>query len=378
MQRVLAGVLTLHGALHLMGFAKAFGWAELPQLTQPISRAFGVLWLLAALATFAAAALLVWAPHLFFVAGSVALVLSQVAIVSSWQDAKYGTIANVVMLLAVALGAATYGPGSLWSEYHEAVRDSVRPAAEAPIVHEQDLARLPGPVQRYLRVTGTVGKPEVRTFEARWRGRIRGSASEAWMPFVAEQVNTTGGSATRLFFMSATMKHLPVSIFHRFIEGNATFRVRLLSAFTMVDAAGPEMNRSETVTLFNDACLLAPSTLLDPSVTWEPELDPRRVRAHYTRGSETVAAELRFDEQGYLIDFVSDDRFAASPDGRSFTHMRWSTPVRDYRDVEGRRVPSHGEARWEALDDASRQANEAAFTYLELDLDTIGFDRPTR
>ena len=233
MQRVLAGVLILHGALHLMGFAKAFGWAELPQLTQPISRALGGLWLLAALAMFAAAAVSVFAPPVFFVVGSAALVLSQVAIVSSWQDAKYGTLANVVLLLAVALGTATYGPGSLWSEYRASVRDSVRPSAEAAIVHERDLARLPDPVQRYLRVTGTVGKPRVRTFEARWRGRIRGGASEAWMPFVAEQVNTTGGSATRLFFMSATMKHLPVSIFHRFIGQNATFRVRLLSAFTL-------------------------------------------------------------------------------------------------------------------------------------------------
>lgn len=154
--------------------------------------------------------------------------------------------------------------------------------------------------------------------------------------------------------------------------------MRLLSAFTLIDAAGPEMNRSETVTIFNDACLLAPSTLLDPSVTWEPALDERRVRAHYTRGMQTVTAELRFDERGYLEDFVSDDRSAASSDGRSFERMRWSTPVRDHREVEGRQVPTHGEARWQSLDDTPRQTNEAAFTYLELDLDTIAFDRTTR
>jgi len=44
---VLIGLLLLHGLIHLMGFAKAFGYAELPQLTQPISREWGVLWLLA-------------------------------------------------------------------------------------------------------------------------------------------------------------------------------------------------------------------------------------------------------------------------------------------------------------------------------------------
>lgn len=41
------GVLALHGLIHAMGFAKAFGFAELPQLARPISRAMGAAWLLA-------------------------------------------------------------------------------------------------------------------------------------------------------------------------------------------------------------------------------------------------------------------------------------------------------------------------------------------
>ena len=38
-------VLIIHGLIHLLGFAKAFRFAELPQLTQPISPLVGVLWL---------------------------------------------------------------------------------------------------------------------------------------------------------------------------------------------------------------------------------------------------------------------------------------------------------------------------------------------
>lgn len=45
---VVAGVLAVHGVIHLMGCAKAFGYAELPQLTQPVSRAGGLAWLAAA------------------------------------------------------------------------------------------------------------------------------------------------------------------------------------------------------------------------------------------------------------------------------------------------------------------------------------------
>ena len=48
MKWLFAGLIGLHGLIHLMGFAKAFGYASLPQLVQPISRAMGLLWLFAA------------------------------------------------------------------------------------------------------------------------------------------------------------------------------------------------------------------------------------------------------------------------------------------------------------------------------------------
>jgi hypothetical protein len=369
MRYVFIALLVLHGAIHLMGFAKAFGLADMAQLTQPISRAWGLVWLGAAIAMVASAVLFLVARQGFWLVGSVALVLSQVAIVSSWQDAKFGTLANVVVLVGVALGFASHGPGSLWAEYQENVKSSPKRITEGSVVREEELLALPEPVRKYLRVTGTVGQPRVHDFKAIWKGRIRGAATEEWMVFDAEQLNVLGPESSRLFFMDATMKHLPVSIFHRFVGKNATFRVRLLSAFTMVDAKGPEMDRSETVTLFNDACFLAPSSLLEPSVRWE-SIDPRSARAHYTRGAQTISAELRFDDAGELVDFVSDDRFAASPDGKSFALKRWSTPLKNYRAFGARRVPTFGEARW---DDP-----KGAFTYIELSLVSIVYDVAAR
>ena len=42
MRSVLAVLLVLHGLIHLLGFAKAFGFAELNQLKEPISRSMGL------------------------------------------------------------------------------------------------------------------------------------------------------------------------------------------------------------------------------------------------------------------------------------------------------------------------------------------------
>ena len=42
MRWIPVALMGVHGLIHLMGFAKGFGYADLPQLTQPISRAWGL------------------------------------------------------------------------------------------------------------------------------------------------------------------------------------------------------------------------------------------------------------------------------------------------------------------------------------------------
>ncbi len=358
-------MLVIHGLIHLLGFVKAFGLADVRQLSAPISPAMGILWLAAAMLLLVAATTRYVAPPWFWIIGAAALVLSQVLIISAWSDARAGTAVNVVLLAGVVLGFFAYGPGSLRAEYDSAVHSSFEVHVEPRFVDEADLRTLPDPVQRYLRLTGAVGQPQIDNFRAIWRGRIRATATAPWMPFRAEQYNFFGALPARLFFMDATMKHIPLDVFHRFLGDAATFRVRLLSAVTMVDAAGPELTRGETVTLFNDLCILAPGRLIDPSVEWDA-IDSTHARARYTRGAETISAELVFDASGALIDFVTDDRPGASADGKTFTPQRWRTPVRDYQRFGAHRAASVGEARY------TPEGGE--FTYIELQLQRVDYN----
>lgn len=94
-------VVGIHGLIHLMGWAKAFGFAELPQLAQPISRPLGALWLAAAVLLAATAATIALWPRGWWLLGVLALIISQGVIVSSWSDAKFGTAANFVLLVGV-------------------------------------------------------------------------------------------------------------------------------------------------------------------------------------------------------------------------------------------------------------------------------------
>jgi hypothetical protein len=367
-------VVAAHGLIHLLGAAKGFGWAEVEQLTQPIGPGGGVLWLLAAVLVLSSAALIgAGVPARWWTVALVGAVISEVAIATSWSDAKFGTLVNLMMVAAAVYGFAAHGPTSFHAQWRNRAADALAaaPSAPSPPVTEADLADLPDPLAAYIRRSGAVGKPRVTSFSARFHGRIRSGPDQAWMPFTGEQVNTYGPAPRRVFIMDATRSGLPVTVLHSFQDTTATMRAKVLALFTVVDASGPEMDRGETVTVFNDLVVLAPGAIVDAPVRWTA-VDAHHVRGDFTDGDQTVSAELTFDADHDLVDFVSKDRLRASTDGKSFKRLVWSTPLSAHRDAGGRRTLAFGEGRWHA------PRPEGVFTYLELHIDAITYNPDQR
>lgn len=366
---VIVAVLAGHGLIHLLGAAKGFGLADVSQLTKPIGALAGGLWLLAAVAVLTAAVYLaVGAPTWWWATALAAAVVSQIAIATSWNDARAGTIVNLILVLAAGIGFAAEGPTSFHAQYREQAARALADVHPSPaVLEESDLVDLPAPLAAYIRRSGAVGQPRAVSFHADFHGRIRSGPDAAWMPFTGQQVNTYGPRPRRIFLMDATRSRLPITVLHVFADTTATMRVKLLSLFTVVDASGPEMDRGETVTVFNDLVVMAPGAIVDAAATWTA-IDPLHVRGEFTDGDQTVAAVLTFDAGHDLVDFVSDDRTAASPDGKTFTQRRWSTPLAGHRDTDGRRILTSGEGVWQATQP------EGSFAYLEFHLDTITYN----
>ena len=368
MRIAFAAMLAAHALIHLMGFLKAFNLARLPQLAQPVSRPMGILWLAAAALLLGAAAALVAAPRAFWWLAAAGVVASQGAIAASWGDARFGTIANVLAAAAAVYGAFAWGPFGLRAEYEERVARGVARLAAAPPVTEADLAPLPQQVRRYLRFAGVVGQPRVRGFHVRFSGRIRSGPEAPWMPFTGEQHSFTD-PPSRFFWMRATRAGLPVDGLHAYGEEGASMRVRLLSLLPVAGASGPGFTRTETVTLLNDMCIMAPAALLDAAIRWR-EIDARSVEATWANGPHEVRAVLVFDDAGALADFWSDDRPALAPDGATFLPQRWSTPVGGYRAQGPFRLASRGEARY--------GAPSGEFAYIQFDGLEVSYDLAPR
>jgi len=357
-------LLVLHGLLHMLGVAKAFGLAELAGLS-PVSRPLGLVWGMAAL-LFLGAALSVWNwPRGWWAMGLMAIALSMVAILSAWSDARAGVIGNAIVAVGVVIGFLTYGPFSLRAEYEADVRNRLQATVVPTRLSETDLARLPEPVQRYIRLSGAVGQPRVEHFTVRMHGRIRGGRDDRWMPFTAEQHNFQRDPA-RLFYLNASMFGVPIQGYHRYVRSTATMRVKAAALVRVATESGAEMTQSETVTLFNDMCLLAPATLIDPSIVWSM-VDALRVRARFANAGHTIHADLFFNDAGELTNFVSNDRYQAGPDGM-MRQVSWSTPLSGYRWLGPVRMLSTGEGRW-------RDAG-GDYPYIQLTIDQVDYSPP--
>ncbi len=253
--------------------------------------------------------------------------------------------AFLVVLVGIALWFfARRGP-DLEGDYRaqlaaESRSDANRPR---PLVTEKSISHLPAPVQRYIRLTCSVGKPRIASLRLSFNAEMFQKPGMAGMPGPVEQYERFD-PPKRLFFMKARMYGLPVIVLHDYAKTEASMRVRLASLFNVVDIKGEDLSRTETVTMLNDRCFFAPSWLADERLSWRA-VDDLTTGVSFTNGPYTASATLYFNAEGELVNFVSDQRGALQDDG-SLRILRWSTPMRNYRDFGGRRYATEGEAVW--------------------------------
>ena len=144
---------------------------------------------------------------------------------------------------------------------------------------------------------------------------------------------------SRLFFMNAVMKNLPVAGYHCFNNGDMHFMdIRLFSLFKVQYLDGTEMDKAETVTFFNDMCCMAPATLIDKRISWQM-IGDNIVKATFLNNGITITADLYFNEAGELINFKSTDRYNTEAGKK----LPWATPLKDYKEINGYRLAGYAE-----------------------------------
>jgi hypothetical protein len=353
-----AFIMLIHGLIHCMGFAKAFNYGNITQLTKEISKQAGIGWLFAAFLFVAATLAYLLKNETWPYLAVIAAILSQILIVSVWKDARFGTIANIVVIFVAIAG---WGSRHFEAQFRKDVEINLHrsSAIQNNLLTEADIQLLPQPVQKYLRYSGVINQPKVKNVKIVFVGEMR-SKGKNWFKFQSVQYNFFDNPA-RLFFMKANMFGITVPGYHNYQNEKASMQVKLFGLFPVADAAGKDMNRAETVTLFNDMCLMAPATLIDKRIEWTPT-DSLTAKATFTNGSNTISATLFFNQQGQLINFISDDRYEIS----AKKQYRFSTPVKEYIQINGQNCMKYGEAVW--------HYPEGTFVYGKFNLKSINYN----
>jgi hypothetical protein len=363
MKILLIVVLLIHGVLHLMGFLKSFGFRDIPELTQPISKLSGLLWLVAFLLFLVSAIFLYTHQPLWPFFTISAILLSQVLIIMVWKDAKFGTLLNTLLILVAVPALGHY-------YFNRMVADEMMMLSDTSVVREinylekDSIVNLPPIVQKWLQNSGVVGKPMISLIHLYQRGELKTSTSGDWMPFTAEQ----WFSATSPSFVWKTQVSLmgPVSFSGRdkLVEGHGSMLIKLGSVIPVVNAKdNPKLDQATLLRFMAEICWF-PTAATEPYFKWEPAGDLAAKATIETKDLE-VSGIFTFNENGELLSFEAERYMGTGDEARL---EKWLVENKAYKRFHGIKIPSKSEVSW--------KLEEGDHTWLRLEITDIRYNEP--
>jgi hypothetical protein len=273
------------------------------------------------------------------------------------------TICNILFLIMVMATITSCASSKKMFQINKSEEFASQPLHVANTLMREETLHLPACVKKYLDYTGAIGKSKPQNVCIGFDAEMYRKPGDKPMKSNSVQYNFYG-NYSRLFLMNASKMGIPFRALHVYKSEQASFRVKVAELFTVVDVSGEELTTAETVTLLNDLCIFAPGGLVDKRLTWS-EIDSLSTKVTFTNGKYIVSAILYFNESGELINFMSDDRSALQEDG-TVKKFRWTTPVSNYKEFDGRKIPTAGKTIW--------HYPEGEFTYGVFTLKSITYN----
>lgn len=347
MRIALGGVFLLHGVLHLLGFATAFGLVELPQITGHTlldvsagwSQPIGALWLVAAMVLVCAGAQLMAGMASWWTVGIWGLAISQALIVYAWPDAKAGTMINLALLVGVIAG---WGPSRFTRVTASEVRTLLAGVASepAPKIAAEELASLPRPVARWLTRAGIVDRPRVRTVQLSQHGQLRAALDQPFCVARAEQhINLE--SPGFVWEVQTKMKHVPVTGRDAYLRGRGRMLVCVGGLSTVVDATGDAIDH-DTLLRFLGELVWCPSGALAPYVQWRA-LDDSSAEATMSYRGVEASARFAFDSEDRVTSITARRYLGSGTEAKLET---WVVNATQWQRRHGIEVPCRGSVAW--------------------------------
>jgi len=294
-------IVLLHGIIHLLGFVKGFELREVKELTLPISKTLGVVWLTATVLFLTYGVLHLLNSKYAWLTGLVAVILSQVLIIIFWKDAKFGTIPNIIILAVSIVSFGYYNfQKIIQQETTQLLNKNV--STENRPLNESDLTILPEPVKKWLKNSGVIEKPFISYGKVTQIAKMQMKPEQDnWMTATAIQITTIDNPA---FIWSVDVKMNSILSFQgrdKFEDGKGEMLIKLNSLFNLVNERGEKLDEG-TLQRYLGEMVWFPSLALSPYIIWE-QLDENTANATMTYKGTSGSGTFYFNSNGDVTKF---------------------------------------------------------------------------
>ncbi|SFR55250.1 hypothetical protein SAMN04490243_2870 [Robiginitalea myxolifaciens] len=354
-------LIGIHAIIHLFGFFKAFGIAEFNAISQPISKTFGILWLVAFLLFVICAISFFTHSNYWWLIGFSAVILSQVLIFNYWSDAKYGTVANLIILTSVIIAYAGFNFQNKVAAERKSLLEKSEPVGEEVITGEA-ISELPSVIQKWLINSGTVGKSQIYNVHLVQEIRLKMKPEQsAWNNGLAEQYFTVQPPAFNWNINTQMNSILPVVGRDQFADGKGEMKIKLLSLIPVVDVKNDEKVNQATLQRYLAEIVWFPSASLNRHIKWET-IDAYSARATMEYKGTKGSGIFHFNEYGNFEKFVA----MRYKDSKDADPIEWIVTAIKIEEINGIKIPTECEASW--------NLETGKWTWLKLKIKQINYN----
>lgn len=338
----LAILVAIHGVIHLFGFFKAFGISEFNAISHPISKTSGLIWLLTFLLFAITAVLMLYHFDYWWAVGIVALLVSQVLIFNYWSDAKFGTIANVIILLAAITAYSTLQFENKVREERKQIYESSKNVGQK-IITEETISSLPEVVQKWLLNSGVVGKAPIYNVHLVQDLQLKlKEDQEEWNVGEADQYFTVQPPAFNWKIGMQMNSFVNVVGRDKFENGSGEISIKMFSVIPIADAKNNEKVDEASLQRYLGEIVWFPTAVLSPFIKWEP-IDNRSAKATMSFQGTEGTGIFHFDDNGEFSKFTAM-RFRGVSDNEP---TLWTVNAIRVEERNGIKIPVECEATWE-------------------------------
>lgn len=342
MRILLIVLLAIHGTIHLMGFFRAFGFSELNAINQSISKMSGLIWLLTFLLFAVTLGLFLIRSQYWWVWGVIGVIVSQVLIFNYWSDTKFGTFANLIILLSTVVAYSNYNFENKIRKDRTVLMDNSE-NNEGRLVTSTDIVALPLIVQKWLTNSGVVGKPFVSDVHLVQELDLKlKPAQKKWNPGVAEQYFTIQPPAFNWYISTKSNTFISVTGRDQFVNGKGEMSIKLFSLFPVVSAINHNKLDEATLQRYLSEIVWFPSAALSPYVKWE-YIDSSSAKAIMEFNGTIGSGIFHFDNNGQFKEFVTM-RYKELDDKEP---TQWRVTASKTEERNGVKIPTECEVTWD-------------------------------